>query len=198
MATALGKDSKGGIGPFILFILLLVFTALYNIGLSKAVGPLMDALPKDLYVVEERIQAHSKGESIDDAKTENGEPSIAPTSTAKEPNMFTKWLKPHIYADYEHMRRIMPHSISSTNETNDVLLSDAYLPPSVWSELPRLVVPRDPIGFSGPEVLESGKVIPITDAGATLDEKNKMIVDDEVMSDLYFNEKDQLMKAELS
>jgi hypothetical protein len=198
MATALGKDSKGGIGPFILFIALLVFTALYNIGLSKAVGPLMDALPKDLEVEERRIQAFAKGESFEEVKTENGESSIAPTSSVKKPNMFTKFLKPHIYDNYEHMRRLMPDNISNTQEVDNVLLTDAYLPPSVWSELPRLIVPRDPIGFSGPEVLESGKVIPITDAGATLNDKNKMVLDDDVMSDLYFKEKEQMMKAELS
>jgi len=204
MATAVGKDVKAGIGPLILFIALLIFTALYNIGLSKAIRPFMDALPKDLEIEERRIQASAKGEPFEDLKTvrtektESGESTMVPSPQVKKPNMLTKFLKPHIYADYEHMRSLMPTHIANTNEIDEDLIRDAYLPPSVWSEVPRLIIPRDPLGFSGPEVLESGKVIPITDAGATLNEKNKMVLDDEVMSDLFFKEKQQRLQAEFS
>jgi hypothetical protein len=49
--------------------------------------------------------------------------------------------------------------------------------------------------MSSHEVRESGKVVPITDAGAMLDEKNKIIVDDDEMSHLYFAEKTHRMKT---
>jgi hypothetical protein len=61
--------------------------------------------------------------------------------------------------------------------------------------VPRLIIPRDPIGMSSHEVRESGKVVPITDAGAYLNEKNKIIVDDDEMSRLYFAEKSNRMKT---
>jgi hypothetical protein len=113
--------------------------------------------------------------------------------------MLTKFLKPHIYCDYATMRRLMPDvEVNPDEEEIDPSLAqDAYLAPSVWNVLPRLIVPRDPAGISGQEVRESGKVVPITDAGATLDEKNKMVLDNEKMHELYFKEKEQQMGYDL-
>jgi len=89
----------------------------------------------------------------------------------------------------------MPNEITTDDDesASQVLSRDAYLPPSVWAEVPRLIIPRDPAGISGPEVIESGKIVPITDAGATLNEKNKIVCDDDKMAELYFKEKSQAM-----
>jgi len=208
IATAIGGDFKGAIGPLILMIILLIFTALYNISLNSAMAPLLQFLPKDLDAEERRLRAITKTESNgeekiankDDPLTELDRPitAVDTPSATKKPNMLTKFLKPHIYADYAYMRSLMPTEMLEEQEMDDVLVKDAYLPPSVWAEVPRLVIPRDPAGISGPEVLESGKVIPITDAGATLDEKNKIVVDDDKMGELFFESKTQRMRYDIA
>lgn len=212
VATAMGKQFKGAIGPLILLILLLIVTALYHVALNSAISPLLKFLPKDLDAEERLARTMTTETSANPAIAEKGEEPVSAVDTPKEPimeqdspilapkhpkpNMLTKFLKPHIYANYATMRRLMPHDILAEHELDDVLLRDAYLPPSVWAEVPRLIVPRDPAGISGPEVLESGKVVPITDAGATLDEKNKIVLDEEKMSELFFQDKTQRMRHE--
>jgi calcium permeable stress-gated cation channel len=198
VATSMGKGSKGSVGPLILLILLLVFTALYNVALNSAISPLLQYLPKDLNAEERLAREMTKGSSNDAALAEKGE-EPAPVILAPKhpkPNMITEFLKPHIYADYATMRRLMPDEMLEEQDLDDVLVRDAYLPPSVWADPMRLILPRDPAGISGPEVLACGKIIPITDAGATLNEKNKIVVDDEQMSELFFQEKTQRMRYE--
>lgn len=207
IATAIGGDFKGAIGPLILMILLIVATALYNISLNSALAPLLQFLPKDLDAEERRLRVIHKTESNgEDVSTKDKDPIAeldrpitavdAPTTT-KKPNFITKFIKPQLYADYAHQRQLMPTEMLEEQEMDDVIVKDAYLPPSVWAEVPRLVIPRDPAGISGPEVLESGKVVPITDAGATLDEKNKIILDDDKMSELFFETKTQRMRYDM-
>jgi hypothetical protein len=207
LAVALGKQPKGGIGPLILMIILLVVTALYHIALNSAIAPLLKYLPKDLGAEERHLRRLATGTSVGETTTneeveKNGvtdKPvgdSLLDAPKHPRPNMLTKFLKPHIYADYATMRRLMPTEMLEEQDMDDVLVRDAYLPPSTWAECPRLIVPRDPVGISGPEVLASGKVVPITDAGATLDEKNKIVVDDDKMGELFFQEKTQRMRHE--
>ncbi|KAF2671970.1 DUF221-domain-containing protein [Microthyrium microscopicum] len=200
IAVALGSNVKAGIGPLILGILLVIVTALYHISLNAALAPLLAYLPKSLDA-EERLAANilHKNGSIDEKNDLEGVDSTILAPKHPRPNMLTKFLKPHIYCDYATMRRLMPKTEVNPDEEeiNPALANDAYLAPGVWNELPRLIVPRDPTGISGQEVRESGKVVPITDAGATLDEKNKMVLDNEKMHELYFKEKVQAMGYEL-
>ncbi|KAI9795782.1 MAG: hypothetical protein M1825_001077, partial [Sarcosagium campestre] len=48
-----------------------------------------------------------------------------------------------------------------------------------------LWIPRDAAGVSRQEVRHTSKVIPITDEGASLDEKNKIITNQEVAPPIY-------------
>jgi hypothetical protein len=203
---AVRLDNKGAIGPFIMMILLLVFTALYNVALNSALSPLINFLPKTLDAEEQRglLEDHHTAKQV----SQNGsdepkgtEPSMAPIDSPAphpKPNMITKFLKPHIYNDYATMRRLVPSLITDTEALDEeYLLSmkrDAYLPPSVWAEIPQLVIPRDEMGISAQEVRDTRPIIPITDEGATLNEKNKIIVNDDVMSAIYFEDKSLRMK----
>jgi len=200
LAISMGVNSKAAVGPLILAILLFVITALYQVALNQATKPLLFGLPKSIEAEEREIVATTlatNGEKNDSL----GESELAGTAVVgpkhAKPSLLQKFLKPHIYADYATLRRLMPTEISNDGDAQEdtVGLKDAYLPPSVWAELPRLVVPRDPAGISGPEVVDSGKVVPITDAGAVLDDKNKIIVDEDKMAELYFREKSQVMNA---
>lgn len=202
LAVSIKKGPAGAIGPFVLMIILLIITALYHIALNSAMSPLLHYLPKTLDAEERKGaliasgKAHAdNGVESDSGKAELGKVSSVITAPKHpKPSILTKFLKPHIYSDYATQRRLMPTAVNTDEEEIDPTLArDAYLPPGVWNELPRLIVPRDPAGISGHEVLASGKVVPITDAGATLDDKNAIVLDEDKMAELYFKEKDQRM-----
>jgi hypothetical protein len=107
----------------------------------------------------------------------------------KKPNMITKFLKPHIYNDYHTMRRLVPELVPEDDEFDEGMVRDAYLPPSVWSDVPVLMIPKDDLGISRQEIEQTPRVIPMTDEAATLNEKGKIVVDDEAMGAIYFSDK---------
>jgi hypothetical protein len=212
IAASLGKDFKRTLPSLILAILLLVITGLFHVSLNSAISPLLTYLPKSLEAEERKLAAgvtDVEGEDVKaihdiehGADTKSGADlahtdSVIDAPKHKKPNMITKFLKPNMYCDYATMRRLMPTEVNPNDEIDEVLHRDAYLNPTVWDEVPRLIIPRDPVGISGQEVVESGKVVAITDAGATLDEKNKMVLDEDKMHELYFNEKPQRMGYEI-
>ncbi|KAF2162622.1 hypothetical protein M409DRAFT_68935 [Zasmidium cellare ATCC 36951] len=183
-AIATGS-SIGALGPLILMIVFLVFTALYQISLNSAMGPLLTYLPKSLDAEEQRLlrldngvaeDGHYAEGSAKEAHTTNGAHELSPPPH-KKPNFFVKWLRPDIYTDYETMRRLVPKdtAIHYTQQAEDT----AFFNPAITSETSLLWIPRDPMGISRQEVHDSSKVIPITDEGAYLDEKNKICWDAE-------------------
>jgi hypothetical protein len=200
IAVSLGKDFKRAIASLILSVILLVITGLFHVSLNSAIAPLLTYLPKTLEAEERKAAAGIAEVDGEDVKNGNGngidskdggvlhpEDSIINAPKHPKPNMITKFLKPNIYCDYATMRRLLPMDITPNDEIDDALVRDAYLNPTVWDEIPRLIIPRDPVGISGQEVVESGKVVAITDAGATLDEKNKMILESDILSCNCFN-----------
>jgi hypothetical protein len=200
LATSTGKNFKGALGPLILSILLLVFTALYHVALNSAISPLLKYLPKSLDAEEKKAaKIISHDGELDGKNGVDMEPvsSVVLAPKHAKPSMLTKFLKPHIYCDYATMRRLIPTEVNPDEDIDPALANDAYLTPSVWNEVPRLIIPRDPVGMSGVEVVESGKIVPMTDAGAVLDEKNKMVLDEPKMAELYFAEKEQKMGYEI-
>ncbi|KAI5362890.1 Putative calcium-dependent channel, 7TM region phosphate [Septoria linicola] len=182
-------ESVGALGPLILMILMLIFTALYHLNLNSAMAPLLNYLPKSLDAEERRLLAVERGEeevegekfAAKDAHA-NGNGAVdgpRPDGPAphKKPNLFQKWLRPDIYTDYETMRRLVPKEIGIHYEQN--VSENAFYNPAIASPTPLLWVPRDTLGVSKQEVAETSKVIPITDEGAFLDEKNKIVWDAE-------------------
>jgi hypothetical protein len=191
-------NNKGALGPFILMILLLIFTALYNVALNSALSPLIKYLPKTLDAEEHQSLLVDHDQVDEKHEQNNGEGVSRPTSSTKpidapaphpKPNFITKFLKPHIYNDYATMRRLVPNIVPEDDVIDEGLVRDAYLPPSVWAETPHLAIPRDEMGISAQEVSHTNHIIPITDDGATLNEKNKIVVNDDVMARLYFEDK---------
>jgi len=180
--------SVGALGPLILMIIFLVFTALYHISFNAALGPHLNYLPKSVDAEERRLLAAESGHTDSDgyenglAHKEAGKNGIANGSNGasdaaphKKPNFFTKWLRPDIYTDYETMRRLVPKDV--TIEYDEFTESHAYYNPAISSIPPLLWIPRDPVGISQQEVRDTAKVNPITDEGAFLDEKNKVVWD---------------------
>ncbi len=186
--------SVGALGPMILMIMFLIFTALYHIALNSALTPLITYLPKSMDAEERRLLAEERGESNggqlengayvnDDDKAypsafatgTNGHGKELPPPPHKKPNMITKFLRPGTYTDYATLRRLVPKEIEIhyTREQED----SAFFHPSVTNTTPTLWVPRDPMGVSRQECMDTSQVIPMTDEGAYLDEKNKIVWD---------------------
>lgn len=171
--------SRGALGPLILMIIMLIFTALYQFNLNSAIAPHLEALPKSIGAEDERLLAAEHGEGNgyhSGAESKEGVPenhALDVPAPHKRPNFFVKWLRPDIYCDYATLRRIAPQAdpVEYTGQVEE----NAYYNPAITSELGILWIPRDPLGISREEVRDTGKVLPITDDGAHLDEKNNIV-----------------------
>jgi calcium permeable stress-gated cation channel len=171
-------------GPLVLMVIFLIFTVLFHISMNSALDPLLYNLPKSLEAEEESLMAQvEEGTHAPEGASPNEKDSngiiVAPAPHAK-PGMFAKFFKPHIYSDYATLRRLVPHSSADADSLyTPEIERDAYCPPSVASPTPLLWIPKDAAGVSAEEVAHTSKVIPITDEGASLDEKNKIVWDPE-------------------
>ncbi|KAK5696626.1 phosphate metabolism protein 7 [Elasticomyces elasticus] len=177
-------DSIGALGPLILMILMLIFTALYQVSLNAALAPLINYLPKTIDAEERRLLSMENGANVHeydglpdkegDFSKGNGANGVA---SKKKPNFFSKWLRPDIHQDYETMRQLVPKdiAISYTREQEE----NAYFNPAITQVTPLLWIPRDATGISQQEVRDTKPVIPITDDGAYLDDKGKIVWDSE-------------------
>jgi calcium permeable stress-gated cation channel len=109
-------------------------------------------------------------------------PWITPNPN-QDPNFILRFLHPEIFESYHVLRDMIPPELRemdpsasyADNETN--VLKDAYSPRSIREKSPRLWIPRDPAGVSRQEVMHSGKVIEISDEGASIDEKGRLGID---------------------
>jgi hypothetical protein len=167
--------ARGALGPLVLMIIMLVFTALYHISLNSAIAPHLEALPKSIAAEEERllIEDGHYTESVAAKEASQENPALARPAPHKRPNLFTKWLRPDIYTDYETLRRIVPQADPVVYSRD--IEENAYYNPAITSELDIIWIPRDPLGISREEVRDTGKILPITDEGAHLDEKNNIV-----------------------
>lgn len=167
-------------GPLILMIAFLIFTILFHLSLNSALDPLLYTLPRSLEAEEESLRfAAAEALAIRDRESKdnekNGEMTAAAAAPHKKPNFISKFLAPHIYADYETLRRLIPQtSADLDNMYEESVAANAYYPPTVTADVPLLWIPKDEAGISRQEVAHTSKIIPITDEGCTLNEKNKL------------------------
>ncbi|KAL9082523.1 MAG: hypothetical protein Q9159_006349 [Coniocarpon cinnabarinum] len=193
-AIGVGSAPAYAVGPLVMMILMLIFTALYHITLNSALKPLLTYLPKTLESEERRLLALEEQdieaeEAVNGARDrstssneKNGEKGLTSPSTLgpaqprKKPNFISKFFRPDVYTDYHTLRKLVPRDFATLEYPNEII-DDAYHHPAVKSQPPLLWVPRDPMGVSGQEVRETSKVIPITDQGASFDQKGKIVWD---------------------
>lgn len=171
------------IGPLIITIIGLICSVLFHLSMNAALNPLLYNLPRSLEVEEESWRPDpAVNQGRDPAP-----PGELPASNEKilahkmepaphaKPNFIMKFLKPHIYADYATLRRLVPHDlINPDNLYNEEIESEAYFPPSVKKDTPLLWIPRDGLGISRQEINETPRIIPITDEGATINDDGKI------------------------
>ncbi|KAM3443215.1 hypothetical protein NHJ13734_001989 [Beauveria thailandica] len=126
--------------------------------------------------------AHSNGA--------NGSSAAAPTAAKPKGNILQRFLKPWIYSDYHVLQRLIPaNDYDVANELSPESEAQAYLPPAVYKQAPDLWIPEDAAGVSKQEIAQTSKVIPISDAGCTLDEKNKIHWDEDNARPPIYTEK---------
>ncbi|KAI1816934.1 DUF221-domain-containing protein [Poronia punctata] len=179
------------IGPLVLMIIFLVFTALLHITINSAIDPLLYNLPRNLAEEEasrSRLGSVESGEKdVLHAEHANG---ASPGNNGKKMGLFAKFFKPWEYADYETLRKLVPTGAVDVNQMyTEQVERDAYYPPSVTSATPLLWIPEDPMGISKQEIRDTEKVIPITDEGCTLTSKNKLNWDTETVRPPVWEEK---------
>lgn len=178
------------IGPLVLMIIFLVFTVLFHVTINSALNPLLYNLPRTLECEEQSFRLEL-GAVNSDLKSSNGTSEKGtPVAATKKPNFITKFLKPWAYSDYTTMRKLVPEDRADfDNLYSEEVELDAYYPPSVTSPTPLLWIPEDAAGISKQEVRDSGRVIPITDEGCTLNDKNKLEWDSEGVRPPLWEEK---------
>ncbi|KAI9152090.1 hypothetical protein HJFPF1_09313 [Paramyrothecium foliicola] len=193
------------IGPAILMAAFGIFTILFHLTIQKALDPLLYNLPRTLAMEEERIQArngNTEGTVLEDGQARNGAngegklfgkvvPGGDHAAAEKKGNFLTKFLKPWNYADYHTLRALVPQDeyMHELYKYDPEVEQNAYWPPSATSQTPILWIPQDRLGVSKVEIAHTGKVIPISDEGCTLDEKNKIQWDTEGARPPIWNEK---------
>lgn len=155
---------KGAIGPVIIMALFLVANVLAHMALNEALAPLNTFLPRSLDAEEEMLQ--EKDDRVAEINEERRPRALA----------FWRWFHPNVYKDYAALRRKIRRNVDEVSYTPEELRT-AYFEPSVASPPPTLWIPRDKWGFSNHEVMETDSSIQITDKGAHLDEKNKIVWD---------------------
>ncbi|KAI2624272.1 DUF221-domain-containing protein [Hypoxylon sp. NC1633] len=183
------------IGPLILMIAFLIFSILFQVSINSAIDPLLYNLPRSLASEADAKFMHNEGSAAyngdqDGIAVTKKLSSVETAVTGKKPNFLSKFLKPWQHCDYETMRKLVPHDrVDTGNLYTDEVERNAYFPPSVGSGTPLLWIPEDPMGISKQEVRDTGKVIPITDEGCTLSDKNKLEWDTEGVRPPVWEEK---------
>lgn len=181
------------VGPLVLMIIFLIFTALLHITINRAIDPLLYNLPRTLFEEEAARSRHGSVESgekdvLHAEHVNNG--ASAANGNGKKLGLFAKFFKPWQYCDYETLRKFVPHDAVDTNNLyTEEVENSAYYPPSVTSGTPLLWIPEDSMGISKQEIRDTEKVIPITDEGCTLTDKNKIDWDTETVRPPVWEEK---------
>ncbi|CAI7600379.1 unnamed protein product [Penicillium pancosmium] len=155
---------KGAIGPVVIMVLFTIGTVLAHMSLNEALAPLNTFLPRSLDAEEELLQQK--------------EDAIAEINEQRRPRLlaFWNWFHPNVYKDYAALRRKVRRNVAEVEYTEEEVRT-AYFEPCIAASAPTIWIPRDRWGFSRHEMVETDPAINITDEGAHLNEKNKIVWD---------------------
>ncbi|KAI9924321.1 hypothetical protein MW887_007271 [Aspergillus wentii] len=154
---------RGAVGPLIIMILFTILTVLAHMSLNEALAPLNSFLPRSLDTEEEFLQSKQ-------------DPQVSFNRKGSKIEKVWKWFHPNLYRDYAALRSKVRRDHVEIKYSEEERLN-AYFEPCITAKTPTLWIPRDKWGMSHHEVMETHPDIPITDEGAHLDEKNKIVWD---------------------
>lgn len=93
------------------------------------------------------------------------------------PPWLAKWLHPEVYEDFLALRKLIPADSLPNTDAPEQRRQCDYMPPEIWLRKPTLWIPRDEARVSRQEVAHTRSCIPISDVGARLDEKGRVLVE---------------------
>ncbi|RAH85473.1 DUF221-domain-containing protein [Aspergillus japonicus CBS 114.51] len=163
---------KGAIGPLIIMVIYLILTVLAHMSLNEALAPLNSFLPRTLDV-EESAQLAKEEASAASTPLDTGLPHLHLKSKWQS---VWRWFHPNLYRDYAAIRGKVPRDHVEIRYS-EAEQNNAYFEPCITSRTPTVWIPRDRWGFSQQEVVDTDPLIPITNEGAHLSEKNKIVWD---------------------
>lgn len=195
-----------GKGPLVMMIIFLIFMILYHISLLSAIDPLLHYLPRSLEAEEDALLYAEDGLPNTEGVLHNGNEKAgtfrsdtkdatssttnsrarsrtntsmnttpAPTTFA---GMIKKFMRPDVYASYAIMRQLVPRDFARIQYSPEVE-RDAYQHPAVTNVAPLLWIPQDMMGVSRQECAHTNKVTPMTDEGASFNDKGRLIWSEE-------------------
>ncbi|KAG5958660.1 hypothetical protein E4U57_001208 [Claviceps arundinis] len=92
------------------------------------------------------------------------------------PGFLARWLHPEEYEDFVALRKSIPSERFPAVLYPSDFEKRCYLPPEMWAAKPMLWIPRDKARVSRQEVAHTKKYTPISDMGAVLDDKGRIVV----------------------
>jgi calcium permeable stress-gated cation channel len=169
-------------GPIVLMAVFLGATIFYHILMRQASKPLMVCLPDD-YDNEAQTTMFSKSDhkSYDAAKAgvppSEAQPVIPKKMSAKKAGFFSRIFDIKRFKNFNDSKSLVPNYPTPQYEEESV--EQAYFNPAVRSAVPKLWIVRDDMGISRREVMDNRAVVPISDEFAWLNEKGKIVWDEE-------------------
>ena len=110
--------------------------------------------------------------------TSSQDPSKPPSFLTKCLKSAIKWLHPEVHEDFVALRQMIPtDGLPPIDYPQEHRRFCNYLPPELWAPKPELWIPRDEARVSRQEVAHTKALTPISDAGAWLDDKGRLVVD---------------------
>ena len=167
-------------GPIVLQAVFLGATAIYHAMMRHALGPLTRHLP-DSSEADATISMFSRADhkSYDASKTDappSELQSIAPKKlSATKATFLGRIFDPRKFKSHQTVSSLIPNYLLPRYEEQDADL--AYYHPAVTKEVPRLWIPKDEMGISRRECVETGQVVPISHDFASFNEKGKVVWD---------------------
>lgn len=172
-------DNKMSGGPVLIMTLFLIFTILYHISTKRSIEPLTRVLPRNLLVESEEPYR----DETDAA--ENGSGHVpdrinniqALHNGSSAPPLWRRLIFPQSQSPASLAASLHPSFQNPLPPYPEAVAKRAYYNPAITSEPPKLWIVHDELGISKREVEQTEKIIPITDQGAGLDEKNSVVLE---------------------
>lgn len=202
-------------GPAILMAVFLIFTILFQITINKIFNPLLYGISRSLAAEETAFRERGANAAAIDEKQigtngasngtnghdANGQDANGAGSSASNGKLVAKvtenesvgriarFFKPWQYADYHHLRQLVPADAGEEYQYDQKTEAEAYWDPAVTKPADTIWLPEDQAGVSKQEIAHTNSIIPTTDEGCTLDEKNKIVWDEEGARPPIYSEK---------
>lgn len=94
--------------------------------------------------------------------------------TTDSKNPIIRYLRPDVYLNFRHAKRMMPAMYNIAEEEPDN--KHAFDQPVISAQMPTLWIPKDPMGWSTQEIELNKGVVEMTDASSGFNNKGKMVI----------------------